>query len=49
MVRRMGMMVLKAELKSMKSILTEVPGFSRWHSVQRRAEEMAPSVDLFAL
>src|SRR4029434_8482874 len=43
-----GIMVLKAELKSMKSILTCESAFSRWVRAGWRAEQIASSVDRLA-
>ena len=44
-----GIMVLNAELKSMNSILTYESFLSRWVSAGWRAEQIASSVDRFAL
>ena len=44
-----GRMVLNAELKSTKSILTYLPCFFRWDRAAWRAVATASSVDLFAL
>src|SRR4029434_9760427 len=44
-----GTMVLKAELKSMKSIRTYVLFWSRWERAVFKAKAMTSSVDLFGL
>lgn len=44
-----GRMVLNAELKSTKSILTYLPCFFRWDRAAWRAVATPSSVDLFVL